>query len=195
MEDRAMQAPGVGASVDTDGSLRIRAERPDDRQASRAVHRLAFGRENEADLVDAIRASDSFIPELSLVAERSAGNADASVVGHILLSRIVIRGEQRDLPALALAPVAVRPEKQNRGIGAALIVAGLEQARRLGERIVVLIGHPSYYPRFGFAPARSQGIEPPFPVADAVFMALALAPNALDGVHGTVVYPPAFGSV
>jgi putative acetyltransferase len=96
---------------------------------------------------------------------------------------------------LALAPVAVRPGWQRQGIGGQLIRTGLESAAALVFRAVVLIGHPTYYPRFGFTPARSFGLECPFPVPDEVFMALPLRPGGLDGVRGTIVYPPAFGEV
>ncbi|HUY99361.1 MAG TPA: N-acetyltransferase [Thermomicrobiaceae bacterium] len=168
----------------------IRAETAADRAAIHEVNALAFGREAEAGLVDAIRDSPEFIPELSLVAEW-----DGRVAGHVLFSRIVIRTADSDVPALTLAPVAVRPEAQNQGVGTALVREGLERARALGHRIVVVIGHPTYYPRFGFAPARPQGLEAPFPIADPPFMALALVPGALDGVRGTVVYPPAFEGV
>jgi len=166
----------------------IRAETPADIEAISEVNRLAFGRENEARLVETIRDTPGFIPALSLVAER-----DGRVVGHVLFSRIAIRtGGGPDIPALALAPVAVLPEHQGQGIGAALIRTGLDRARDLGHRIVVVVGHPNYYPRFGFTPARAQGLEAPFPVSDPAFMALALVPGALDGVHGLVVYPEAF---
>lgn len=169
----------------------IRAETPADHAAIAEVNRLAFGREAEARLVEAIRASPGFIPALSLVAER-----DGDVVGHALFSQIAIRtAAGTEVPALALAPVAVRPAYQRQGIGSALIRAGLDRARALGHRIVVVVGHPDYYPRFGFRPARAQGLEAPFPVADPVFLALALTPGALDGVRGTVVYPEAFAGV
>ncbi|MBI3098214.1 MAG: N-acetyltransferase [Planctomycetes bacterium] len=98
-------------------------------------------------------------------------------------------------PALALAPMAVRPGFQRRGIGSDLVRAGLDRASALGHRIVIVLGHPEYYPRFGFRPARPLGIEPPFLVRDEVFMALELFPGALDGVRGTVRYPPVFDGV
>ncbi len=168
----------------------IRPEVPTDAEAIREIHRRAFGRDAEAALVDAVRASPGYLPDLSLVAE-----AAGVLVGHLLLSAIAIRTERGDVPALALAPVAVLPERQGQGVGTALIEHGLERARAAGHRLVVVVGHPTYYPRFGFAPARPRGLEAPFPVSDAAFMALALAPGALDGLRGTVVYPPAFADV
>lgn len=171
--------------------LTIRPETPADRDAIREVNRLAFGRDNEADLVDAIRDSPGFIDDLSLVAEQ-----DGAIVGHILFSRIAIHPEQgADRPSLALAPMAVRPDYQNQGIGSLLIRAGLDRAHELGHQIVIVIGHPPYYPRFGFRPARPQGLEAPFPISDPAFMAFPLTPGALDGVRGVVVYPETFAGV
>jgi putative acetyltransferase len=169
----------------------VRAETPEDYTAIHEVNVLAFDkRENEARLVETIRQSPGFTPELSLVAIE-----DGQVIGHVLFSPIRIETEIGDAAALALAPIAVRPEAQNRGIGSQLIRHGLDECRRLGHRIVVLIGHSNYYPRFGFSPARAMGLEAPFPIPDDVFMALELVPGALKGVKGTVRYPPAFDDV
>ncbi len=166
----------------------IRAESAADRLAIRDVIVRAFGRDEEARLVEALRASPDFAAALSLIAID-----DGRVVGHILFSCIHIRTADADVPALALAPVAVLPERQNQGIGSALIRHGLEECRRLGHRIVVVVGHPSYYPRFGFSPARAKGLDAPFP--DPAFMVQELVPGALDGICGTVEYPPAFAAV
>ncbi|MGA7669455.1 MAG: N-acetyltransferase [Nitrolancea sp.] len=168
----------------------IRPERSGDETTIYEVNRLAFGRESEPKLVDALRASDCFIPELSLVAEQTG-----RIVAHVLFSRATIRTTGGEIPVLVLGPVAVLPECQNRGIGSQLIEAGLEDAREMGERIVVLIGHPWYYPRFGFKPARPLGIEYPTPIRDEVFMVLELTPDALDDIHGTLALPPAFADV
>lgn len=168
----------------------IRPETPEEYAAIHAVNALAFGREQEARLVDTLRQSPGFTPELSLVAVEAG-----QVVGHVLFSPIRIETESGDVPILSLAPVAVRPEAQNRGIGSQLIRHGLDECRRLGHTIVVLIGHPNYYPRFGFSPARAMGLEAPFPIPDEAFMALELVPGALAGVTGLVRYPPAFDGV
>ncbi|MFZ2053831.1 MAG: N-acetyltransferase [Candidatus Aminicenantales bacterium] len=168
----------------------IQPEGPEDAAGIRKVNRLAFGGEAESFLVEEVRRSPGFIPELSLVAVRQA-----RVVGHILFSRIMIVPYDRPdqpVPALALAPMAVHPDFQKQGIGSALARRGLEVCRELGHEIVVVVGHPAYYPRFGFAPARAMGLEAPFPVPDEAFLAMELMPGALSGVRGMVVYPPAF---
>jgi len=166
----------------------IRAEHAADYEAIRAVNVHAFGRENEAQLIALLRASTAFIAELSLVAVD-----EGRVVGHILFSRIHVRTAERLVPALALAPVAVLPEHQRQGIGSTLIRHGLEVCRLLGHHVVVVVGHPNYYPRFGFSPARAKGLEAPFP--DPVFMVQELTAGTLEGVRGTVEYPPPFAAV
>jgi len=170
--------------------MQIRPERPEDRDAVFEVNRLAFGQENEARLVDALRQSSAFIPQLSLVAlDRS------EVVGHILFTRITVEGGSQTHDALALAPMAVLPLFQKRGIGSALVRRGLEEARGLGHPVVIVLGHPGYYPRFGFVPAQPLGILSPFEAPSEAFMALELQPGALLGIQGVVKYPPEFDEV
>ena len=167
--------------------IQIRPETPADYLAIRAVNEQAFGKPNEARIVEAVRESPCFIPNLSLVAE-----SDGVIVGHVLFSRGKVEGEGGTWELLALGPVAVRPSCQRQGIGSRLIRAGLERAIELSHRGVFLIGHPTYYPRFGFTSARAFGLEVPFPVSDEVFMALPLRAEAFEGVSGIVIYPPAF---
>jgi len=170
--------------------MQIRPERSEDRAAVFTVNQLAFGQENEARLVDALRQSSAFIPELSLVALEGS-----QVVGHILFTRITVRGERQVHDALALAPMAVLPSFQKRGIGTALVGRGLEEARSLGHGVVIVVGHPDYYPRFGFVPAQPLGTLPPFEVPSEAFMVLELQPRTLLGIRGVVEYPPEFNEV
>ena len=165
----------------------VRPERVGDYIAIREVNLLAFGREVEARLVETLRQSASFIPELSLAAVENG-----RVMGHILFSPLTIETDKGAVSALALAVMAVRPELQNRGIGSELVRHGLKECQRLGHNVVVVIGHPGYYPRFGFSSARAKGLEVPFEVPDEAFMVLELVPGALDGIGGMVRYPQAF---
>ena len=165
----------------------VRAEKPEDsedRLAIRSIQEAAFGRRHEADLVDGLRSEGVVL--VSLVAE-----LDARIVGHILFSRMSIETASGCLPAAALAPMAVLPSHQRRGIGARLIRRGLALLRRRGERIVIVLGHPDYYPRFGFSSDKARDLESPFP--PRAFMAMELSPDALDGIRGRVRYPASFG--
>jgi len=171
-------------------TVSVRPETAAEFAAIREITVSAFGRDNEARLIETLRGAPDFIPALSLIALR-----DGRAVGHILFTPVRIRTATGAVPALALAPMAVRPELHKQAIGSALVRDGLAKCRRLGHRIVIVVGHANYYPRFGFSPARASGLEAPFPVPDASFMALALVPGALDGVQGMVEYPPAFGVV
>ncbi|RMG27220.1 MAG: N-acetyltransferase [Bacteroidetes bacterium] len=166
----------------------IRAESPADYDAIDRLNELAFGQPQEAALIRRLRLRTDFIPQLSLLAF-----LEEQAVGHILFSPIVIEHGQGRQPALALAPMAVHPAHQRRGIGSRLVRQGLERARALGHASVIVLGHAAYYPRFGFQPAARWGIEPPFDVPSEVFMALELRPGAL--LAGRVRYPPEFAEV
>jgi len=168
----------------------VRPERPADHAAIHRINHDAFGQEDEARLVDALRGSPAFVPELSLVAFQ-----DGRAVGHILFTRIVVKDGDDRHAALALAPLAVAPELQKRGIGSALVRRGLRAARDLGHGLVIVLGHPEYYPRFGFIPAQPLGIAAPFETRVEAFMVLELAPGALAGVRGVVEYAPEFGAL
>ena len=170
--------------------ITIRAERPGDHQEVFKVNELAFGRPDEARLVQALRQSPAFIPELSLVAVD-----DERVVGHILFSRIVVRSSTKSHQALVLAPMAVLPARQRGGIGSSLARRGLAGARDLGHRVVIVVGHPEYYPRFGFIPAEPLGVRLPFVVSPGAFMILELQADAVRGFQGEVHYPPEFAQL
>ena len=160
----------------------VRCENPDDsvdQSAIRSVNEAAFGRPDEADLVDALRADNVVLT--SLMAER-----EHWIVGHILFSRIFIE----TVPAVALAPVAVQPEYQRQGIACTLIHLGIASMRKRGERIILVLGHPEYYERFGFAAETARNLETPFP--PEAFMAMELSPGALAPIRGKVRYPAAF---
>ena len=160
----------------------LRPERPEDAAAIEDVHRRAFGRDEETRICGRLRDDGDLLGELSQLAEETG-----AVVGHVALSR----GDLGGRPAVALGPIGVVPERQRAGIGAELMRAGIERARAAGEDVIVLVGHPSYYSRFGFVPASRLGITPPFAVPDEVFMALELRPGAVRG-GGLFTYPPAF---
>jgi putative acetyltransferase len=165
----------------------VRLETPDDWRAVREVNELAFGQPTEADLVDALR--QAVRPFISLVATENN-----TVVGHISFSPITIGADP--VPAgMGLAPMAVVPERQNCGIGSQLVRAGLEECRRHGCDLIVVVGHPTYYPRFGFEPASRKGLTCEYPVPDEVFMVLELTPGAGRERAGLVRYHPAFAEV
>ncbi|MEU7485868.1 bifunctional class I SAM-dependent methyltransferase/N-acetyltransferase [Streptomyces sp. NPDC042319] len=162
-----------------------RAEAPGDAAAVREINLAAFPTPEEAGIVDALRADPgAWLDGLSMVAQAP----DGTLAGHALLTRCHVDGH----PALALAPVAVLPAHQRRGAGSAVIRAALEAAREAGEHVVLVLGHPEYYPRFGFAPASRWGIRAPFEVPDEAMMALPL--DAARPVPGGVIqYPAALG--
>jgi putative acetyltransferase len=170
----------------------IRPEQPIDIDQIHELHRAAFRGPAEAELVDAIRAGSGFIPELSLVAVAD----DGSVLGHVLVSIVGFDAEAegaRRRDVLALAPLAVLPGHQGRGIGSALMRTALSVARQRDEPFVVVLGAQSYYERFGFGPAADAGIHSPYDAAGAAFQVLAL--GDAEPEPGSVVYPPSFGSL
>ena len=168
--------------------LVIRAETEADQAAVHQVNERAFSRAGEADLVEALRKNAQ--PQVSLVAE-----LDGQVVGHIFFSPVSIESEASSFTALGLAPMAVLPEFQNRAIGSELVRRGLEACRKIGHDVVVVLGHPEYYPRFGFVPASQKGLSCEYTVPDEVFMVIELREGALAGRKGVVRYRPEFSGV
>ncbi len=165
----------------------VRPEEPRDFAAIRRVHERAFApSREEADLVEALRASGAHVPELCLVAL----HGDA-VVAHIAFSRGHLDSGH---PVLVLAPMAVVPERQRQGLGSALVSEGLRHAAETEFPMVVVVGHPKYYPRFGFEPAEALGVSAPFEVPPEAWMAYRLPAYRRDA-RGTVAFPAAFGNV
>ncbi|MEZ6131173.1 MAG: N-acetyltransferase [Planctomycetaceae bacterium] len=165
-------------------TVAIRPEDEQDRTAIWHVNQQAFDGDAEANLVDALR--DGGFAEVSLVAE-----VDGEIVGHILFSPVVIITKAGTVDALSLAPMAVLVRFQRQGIGSKLVKTGLEACRDVGHRIVVVLGHPEFYPRFGFSSELARPLESPFGNGEA-WMALKLVSGALDGVEGRVEYSTPF---
>jgi putative acetyltransferase len=166
----------------------VRPERPEDAFRVRTVNELAFGQPAEADLVEKLQQAGSV--SLSLVAE------DDGVVGHILFTPVVVDSAGRRVIGMGLAPMAVLPDRQRQGIGSALVRRGLEILRERGCPFVVVVGHPEYYPRFGFEPASVHGLASQWEgVPDAAFMVWIPDVNAMAGVSGVARYRDEFNEV
>jgi putative acetyltransferase len=168
--------------------IEVRRERAANGLAIDAVHRAAFGHDDEARLVAALRVHGDLY--LGLVAV----DGDA-VVGHIAFSPATLHCYSVLFPLMALGPMAVRPDVQRRGIGSALVREGLAACRARGHEVVVVLGHPEFYPRFGFVPGRTLGVMTEYPVPDEAFMVAELAPGALRNRRGVVYYAPEFSLV
>ena len=175
-------------------NLTIRQEQDRDYEQVEQLIQSAFLKAEHTDgdehnLVARLREGEGFIPELSL-----AGFNNDVLVGHILFTPILIEGaNDQKFHSLALAPVSVNPDWQHQGIGGQLILHGHEVAKTMGFGSVILLGHPDYYPRFGYQPASKFNIAAPFDVPDEAFMALELTPGSLSSASGVVRYPPEFG--
>ncbi|MHA1553363.1 MAG: GNAT family N-acetyltransferase [Alphaproteobacteria bacterium] len=139
----------------------IREATQRDQAAVLDVERRAFGQDDEADLTAALLRDPGAAPPLSLLAL-----ADGKPAGHILFTRVTVQGATAPFQAVILAPLAVVPQAQGRGIGSALVRAGLERLERAGLACVFVLGDPAYYARFGFVPASRGGFEPPYPIAE-----------------------------
>lgn len=173
-------------------SLTIRTEDQEDYQAVFEVIEAAFRSMEMSDhkeqfLVERLRKSDAFVPELSIVA---AWNK--KIVGHIILTKIKIKNDKDSFDSLALAPVSVHPDYQKKGIGKKLILESHERAKVLGFQSIVLLGHADYYPKFRYEKTSKYGIKLPFPAPEENCMVIALGENALKGVNGTVEYSKPF---
>lgn len=151
------------------------------------MNEAAFGQPDEARIVDAVRQADR--AAISLVAVERG-----KIVGHILFTPVVLESPGITPRMLGLGPMAVLPELQRRGIGSRLVEAGLHECAHAGCQAVIVIGHPEFYPRFGFRPARGYGLRCEYDVPDEVFMVAELVPGALSGRTGVVRYVPEFGT-
>ena len=165
--------------------LEIRPEKSEDEAAIRQVNEEAFSQKEEAEIIEKLRSRG--VLTLSLVAVQ-----DDSVIGHIAFSPVKVESERSTFEAITLAPMAVLSAYQSKGIGSQLVRAGLEECRHLGHEIVFVLGHPDYYPRFGFVLAKPKGIECEFEVPDEAWMVLELQEGALAGRRGRVMFQPEF---
>jgi putative acetyltransferase len=168
--------------------LTLRCETPEDISAIHHINTAAFGRPNEADLVDVLRQNNALT--ISLVAVQ-----DGRLVGHIAFSLVTITSDTATREALGLGPMAVLPAYQARGIGAQLVEAGLTACHHTPYGIVVVLGHPYYYPRFGFTPAKPLGIVWEHDVPNEAFMVQEIKAGALAPTRGVVKYRPEFATV
>jgi putative acetyltransferase len=165
--------------------MTIRAETEADFVEIVVLTRAAFGGDYEVELIEKLRAAGLMI--LSLVAVDGG-----STVGHIFFSELAVEVDGRRVKAAALAPMAVRPNRQRQGIGSKLIETGIESLRNRGYEVVIVLGHPNYYPRFGFSAALTAFLTAPF--NGKAFMGLELVPGSLSGQKGSVTYPKVFGA-
>jgi putative acetyltransferase len=165
----------------------IRSEEPEDYGGVYAVNGSAFETTAEANLVEALRKEAT--PIVSLIADD-----DGTVVGHIMFSPVSLSGHV-DLKIMGLGPMAVSPAHQHKGIGSALVRAGLERCEELGVGAAIVLGHPGYYPRFGFLPSIEYGIRSEYEVPQEVFMVLELLPGYFKDKSGTIQYHAAFNNV
>ena len=168
--------------------ITIRAETPKDIAAIRHVLEMAFGQTGEARLVEALRQADALIMSLVAVEKKQ-------IVGHIAFSALAIESQDTAMNAVALAPLAVLPAHQRRGVGSELVRSGIDHCRRAGYRVVLVLGEPAFYQRFGFMKASLHSIRCPFEVPDQAFMVAELFPGALAGHSGPVKYRPEFDLV
>lgn len=170
-------------------TITLRPETSNDYQDISRVNDLAFGQKNEGVIIQSLRKNKIFVPELSIVAEK-----DGMIIGHILFFPVQIKSKDKSHKSISLAPMAVVPEYQNQGIGSKLVRYGLEKCREKGYQSVIVLGHPKYYPRFGFEKASKCGIIPPFEAPDEAFMAVELVQGGLQGISGVVEYPEEYST-
>jgi putative acetyltransferase len=176
--------------VNLEMKITIEAETEGDYEQITRLHTIAFNGDGEARLVEKLRKTPIYIPELSLVAKyRNA------IIGHILFYPIKINAYRKKCNSLALAPISVLPNFQNRKVGSRLIKEGLQKAQKLGFKSVIVVGHSEYYPRFGFEKASKYGISAPFNVPATAFFAIELEKDGLKNCSGTTEYPSEYNEL
>ena len=168
--------------------MNIRKEKDSDKEKIWQVNAEAFDSEAEANLVNSLR--DSGISFISLVAEE-----DEEIIGHILFTPVELIGDDYSLKLMGLAPMSVRPDLQKKGIGSQLVKTGIENCAAQGYDAIVVLGHPEYYPKFGFVPSVKYGIKSEYDAPDEAFMILELKESSLKDENGIIKYHVAFGSV
>lgn len=173
-----------------DISIEIRQEKVTDYPAVYNAHTKAFGRKHEARLADRLRLSDAFVPELSLVAL-----CDNILVGHIMFTEVIIGDGINRTLSLALAPMAVEPAMQRKGIGSSMVNYALSKACKLGFKSVTVLGHEAFFSRFGFLSTNRWQIKPPFNVPDSAFMGLELVEGAFADIRGIAQYAREFQDI
>ena len=170
--------------------IKLRNETKDDYNIITVINNLAFGGTGESKLILELRRTKNYISDLSLVAL-----IDDRIVGHILFYPIIIEAATKTFPTISLAPIAVHPDYQNKGIGTKLVYDGLQRCKDMNFDSIIVLGHPEYYPRFGFKPASQWNLYSDFEAPDEAFMALELKNNSLTGKSGKVVYPKEYMEV
>jgi putative acetyltransferase len=168
--------------------IETRLEKPGDEGAIRLVNEQAFGGAAEANLIDALRERNGCV--LSMVAVENS-----QIVGHILFCLVTIGNADPPFQAVGLGPMAILPSHQRKGIGSQLLKEGLDECRRGGYDVAVVVGHADFYTRFGFVPAKKRNLQCEFDAPEDAFMVLELRENALEGIEGLVRYPPEFRQV
>jgi len=166
----------------------IRIEKKEDINEIRQLNIKAFGQNAESNLIDSLRKAG--VPLISLVAK-----SHGTLIGHILFSPVDLKPQGKELKIAGLAPMAVLPDHQNKGIGSKLVSVGLEHCKQMGYDAVIVLGHPDYYPRFGFTSSVKFGIKSTYEVPDNVFMIKELKEGVLSNCHGVIHYHKCFGQL
>jgi putative acetyltransferase len=174
--------------------ITIRTEIPADVTVIHEINTRAFGQPGEGNLIDALREQGALVDSLVAVS-KDADNNQESIVGHLAVSPVTITNQGVESRALGLGPMSVSPDYQNQGIGSQLVRYWFSHCANASDQLLVVLGHPEFYPRFGFKPANEFGIRWEIDVPPEVFMVAELNPGALDRIQGVVKYHPAFSLV